>query len=136
MEMENKPMQQATAPVAQPIGPEQLQKFMQILQQYKTGKAQTENRIVASENWWKLRNTQEQQKETNVGKDGSFTSKSGWLHNVIVSKHADAMDAYPEPTFLPREESDKAEARMLSAIVPCILEQNQFEETYSDAMWD
>ena len=136
MEMENKPMQQpATAPVAQPIGPEQLQKFMQILQKYKTGKTNTENRIVASENWWKLRNTQEQQKETNVGKDGSFTSKSGWLHNVIVSKHADAMDAYPEPNFLPREEGDKQEARMLSAIVPCILEQNQFEETYSNAMW-
>ena len=136
MEMENKPMQpQSMVPMAQAIGPEQLQKFMQILQQYKTGKTHTENRIVASENWWKLRNTQEQQKETNVGKDGSFTSRSGWLHNVIVSKHADAMDAYPEPNFIPREETDKAEARMLSAIVPCILEQNQFEETYSNVMW-
>ena len=136
MELEQKPMlEQAMQPQAQAIGPEQLQRFMQILQKYKAGKTQTENRIVASENWWKLRNTQEEQKQTNVGKDGGFTSKSGWLHNVIVSKHADAMESYPEPNILPREQDDKGEAGILSAIIPCILEQNQFEETYSDAMW-
>ena len=132
---QNITQEQAAMPQAQAIGPEQLQRFMQILQKYKAGKSQTENRIVASENWWKLRNTQEEQKTTNVGKDGGFTSKSGWLHNVIVSKHADAMEAYPEPNILPREVDDKGEARILSAIIPCILEQNQFEETYSDAMW-
>ena len=136
MELEQKPMlEQTVQPQAQAIGPEQLQRFMQILQKYKSGKTQTENRIVASENWWKLRNTQEEQKQTNVGKDGGFTSKSGWLHNVIVSKHADAMESYPEPNILPREQDDKGEASILSAIIPCILEQNQFEETYSDAMW-
>ena len=139
MELEQKPTQeqpvQKQAATAQPIGPEQLRKFTQILQKYKTGKSQTENRIVASENWWKLRNTTEEQKQTNVGADGGFTSRSGWLHNVIVSKHADAMESYPEPNILPREEGDKGEANKLSAIVPCILEQNQFEETYSDAMW-
>ena len=62
-------------------------------------------------------------------------SRSGWLHNVITSKHADAMDAFPKAMFLPREESDREEARMLEQIVPCVLEQNGFEETYSDAMW-
>ena len=136
MELEQKPMlEQAMQPQVQAIGPEQLQRFMQILQKYKAGKTQTEKRIVASENWWKLRNTQEEQQQTNVGKDGSFTSKSGWLHNVIVSKHADAMESYPEPNILPREQEDKGEASILSAIIPCILEHNQFEETYSDAMW-
>ena len=136
MEMEQKPMQeQAAQPQVMPIGPEQLQKFTQILQKYKAGKSQTENRIVASENWWKLRNTMEQQKETNIGADGGFVSRSGWLHNVIISKHADAMESYPGPNILPREEGDKPQAQILSAIVPCILEQNNFEETYSDAMW-
>ena len=136
MEMEQKPMQeQAAQPQVMPIGPEQLQKFTQILQKYKAGKSQTDNRIVASENWWKLRNTMEQQKETNIGKGGGFVSRSGWLHNVIISKHADAMESYPGPNILPREEGDKGEAQILSAIVPCILEQNNFEETYSDAMW-
>ena len=139
MELERKPMEeQAMQPqqaVAKAIGPEQLRKFTQTLQQYKTGKARTENRIVASENWWKLRNTMEEQKQTNIGADGGFTSKSGWLHNVIVSKHADAMESYPEPNILPREEGDKQEAKSLSDIIPCILEQNHFEATYSTAMW-
>ena len=38
---------EAMAPNVAPIGPEQLQKFMQILQKYKAGKAMTEQRIVA-----------------------------------------------------------------------------------------
>ena len=143
--MESKPMEIKTkepaAPEAmntaavQPVDAEQLKKFTQVLQKYKAGKAQTESRILASENWWKLRNTTEEKKVTNIGKDGGFTATSGWLHNVIVSKHADAMEAYPEPNILPREESDKGEAQKLSAIVPCVLEQNQFESTYSDSMW-
>ena len=135
MELEQRPaagQPQATQAV---IGPEQIKKFTQVLEEYKSGKSRTEQRILASENWWKLRNTTEEKKETNIGKDGGYKSVSGWLHNVIVSKHADAMEAYPEPNILPREEGDKGEARMLSAIIPCILEQNRFESTYSDAMW-
>ena len=146
MEMVQKPTadiktKETTAPEAmnaagvQPIGAEQLNKFTLVLQKYKAGKSQTESRILASENWWKLRNTVEEQKTTGIGSDGGFTSVSGWLHNVIVSKHADAMEAYPEPNILPREDMDKGEARVLSAIVPCILEQNQYEATYSDVMW-
>ena len=118
-----------------PIGEEQLMKFTQVLEKYKAGKVQTENRILSSENWWKLRNTTEEQKVSQIGSDGGFTSVSGWLHNVIVSKHADAIEAFPEPNILPREEADKGEAKQLSAIVPCVLEQNNFEQTYSDAMW-
>ena len=143
--MEGKPIEIKTgepeAPEAmstagvQPIGANQLKKFTQVLEKYKSGKVQTEARIVASENWWKLRNTIEEQKVTNIGADGGFTATSGWLHNVIVSKHADAMDAYPEPNILPREKMDEGEAQKLSAIVPCVLEQNQFETTYSDNMW-
>lgn len=117
------------------IGAEQVKVFMRVLEEYKAGKVHTEQRILESENWWKLRNSVVEQRETDIGKDGGYTSVSGWLHNVIVSKHADAMDAFPEPNILPREEGDKGEARMLSAIVPCILEQNHFESTYSDAMW-
>ena len=143
--MESKPMdiktKEPAAPEAmnttavQPIGAEQLKKFTMVLEKYNSGKAQTKSRIIASENWWKLRNTIEEQKVTNIGADGGFTATSGWLHNVIVSKHADAMEAYPEPNILPREEADKGEAQKLSAIVPCVLEHNQFETTYSDNMW-
>lgn len=114
-----------------PVGAQQLRKFTMILKKYKSARNQTERRVIASENWWKLRNTVEEQK----GGCDRFHSTSGWLHNVIVSKHADAMEAYPEPNILPREAADRQEARVLSQIVPCVLEQNRFENTYSDVMW-
>jgi len=119
----------------QTIGVQQLREFTRVLQRYSAGLAQTRSRIISSENWWKLRNTAEERKTTGIGGDGGFRSVSGWLHNVIVSKHADAMEAYPEPNILPREAADTQQARMLTAVVPCVLEQNQFEKTYSDVMW-
>ena len=145
MEIEKRPEMQVMAsadksalpqaPMAQSIGAEQLQKFTKILEEYKTGKNNTEQRILASENWWKLRNSIEEQKDSKAAGDKCFKAVSGWLHNVIVSKHADAMKAFPEPNILPREQGDKGEALMLSAIIPCILEQNNFEATYSDVQW-
>ena len=129
MEIEKKPDR------AGAIGADQIRAFNKILEEYKAGKANTEQRILASENWWKLRNSIEEQKESKDSGGCGFKSTSGWLHNVIVSKHADAMECYPEPNILPREESDKGEARMLTAIIPCVLEQNKFERTYNDAMW-
>jgi hypothetical protein len=57
---------------------------------------------------------------------------SAWLFNCIANKHADAMDNFPSPNILPREEGDKGEAQMLTSIVPVILEQNDFEEVYSE----
>ena len=125
----------APAPMVQKIGAEQLKAFTKTLEEYKAGKVQTEQRILASENWWKLRNSIEEQKDSKAAGDDGFKAVSGWLHNVIVSKHADAMKAFPEPNILPREQGDKGEALMLSAIIPCILEQNNFEATYSDVQW-
>lgn len=116
-----------------PIGEQQIQDLMQILNKYRAGKKSVDSRIIASENWWKLRNDVEEDKDGHA-KPG-FRSKSGWLHNVITNKHADAMDAYPEPNILPREQGDKAEAAMLSKIIPVVLGKNQFETTYSKVMW-
>ena len=39
----------------QPIGAEQVRTAMQTLLQYKSGKAQLENRVIANNEWWKLR---------------------------------------------------------------------------------
>ena len=116
-----------------PVDEKRLAEFTQVLQKYKAGKASIERRTVAAENWWKLRNSAEERKSHDTG--GGFQAVSGWLHNVIVSKHADAMDAFPEPNILPREPDDRPEARILSKILPVILEQNAFEKTYSDGMW-
>ena len=116
-----------------PVDGERLREFTRVLQKYKAGKASIERRTIAAENWWKLRNQAEERKSIE-GLQG-FQAVSGWLHNIIVSKHADAMEAYPEPAILPREAGDRQEAGMLSRIIPVILEQNEFEKTYSDAMW-
>lgn len=117
-----------------PVGPERLQEWTRILARYRAGKASVERRIIQAENWWKLRNTTEEDKTADSPRTG-FRSRSGWLHNVIANKHADAMEAYPEPAVLPREPGDRQEAQTLSAILPVILEQNQFERTWSGAMW-
>ena len=117
-----------------PVDKERLLDFNKILQKYKAGKAHLEKRVVAAEQWWKLRNETEERKK-DIGWDDSFRAKSGWLHNVIVSKHADAMENYPEPLVLPREPGDKDMAKTLSSVLPVILEQNNFEKTYSDNWW-
>ncbi|MBP5462630.1 MAG: hypothetical protein J6Y20_10965 [Lachnospiraceae bacterium] len=116
------------------IDEKKLQELTQILQKYKGGKHRLERRVVSAENWWKLRNQIEERKTTDF-EDGGFRSKSGWLHNVIVSKHADGMEAYPEPNILPREPDDEEEAKKLSSIIPVVMEQNQCEDVYSDALW-
>ena len=114
----------------QPIGREAVHKATQILQKYKEGKANLEQRIIDNEQWYKLRHWESMRKSgTN-----DVEPTSAWLFNCIANKHADAMDNFPSPNVLPREEGDKAEAEMLTSILPVILDQNDFEKTY-DEVW-
>ena len=113
--------------LAQPIGREQVQQANLTLQKYKEGKANLEKKIVDNEQWYKLRHW-----ECMRGKKQDIEPTSGWLFNCIANKHADAMDNFPAPNILPREEGDKGEAEMLTSIVPVILDQCEFEQTYSD----
>ena len=115
--------------LTQVIGREQVQKASMILQKYKEGKANLERRIVDNEQWYKIRHW-----ECMRDKTEEVQPSSAWLFNCIANKHADAMDNYPSPNVLPREESDKGEAEMLTSILPVILDQCEFEETYSDVM--
>ena len=115
----------------QAIGREQVQAAQQTLNRYKEGKANLERRIVENEQWYKLRHWECMRKS----EQGQVEPSSGWLFNAIANKHADAMDNFPSPNVLPREEGDKGEAEMLSSILPVIMEQNDFEETY-DNVWD
>ncbi len=98
------------------------------LKKYKEGKANLERRIIDDEQWFKLRHWQ------SLDPDGN-ESASGWLFNSIANKHADAMDSYPSVCCLPREESDRPAARVLSQILPVIFERNGFEKLYNDAWW-
>ena len=114
----------------QPVGPEQVREAAMILMRYRQGKSNLENRIVENEQWWKLRHW-----ECMKTKDKELTPTSAWLFNVLANKHADAMDNYPEPNILPREEGDKREAKLLSQIIPVVIQQNDFMRTFSDAWW-
>ena len=116
--------------LAQVIGKEQIHKANTILQKYKEGKANLERRIVDNEQWYKIRHWECMRKKDTT----EVQPSSAWLFNCIANKHADAMDNFPSPNILPREEGDKGEAEMLTSIIPVILDQNDFEETYSDVM--
>ena len=111
--------------VEQPIGKEQIEEANQILLKYQQGKKFLDQRIVNNENWYKVRYGA-------VGNGSDVGSKSAWLFNAIANKHAEAMDNYPRPNILPREEGDQQEAKILSSIIPVILDQAEFEQTYSD----
>ncbi len=106
-----------------------------ILQQYKHGKANLEARIVEDELWYKLRHWEAigKKKQPQEGKVPS--PSSAWLFNTILNKHADAMDNYPEPIVLPRERSDENSAKTLSEVLPVILDYNDYEQVYSDNWW-
>lgn len=112
------------------IGVEQIRKATEILKKYKAGKARLEEKIIANEQFWKLR-------QWNYMNDGvaDFKPASAWLWSCIQSRYSDAMDSYPTCNFQPRQEDDKAEAKKLSSIIPVILEQNRYEEVYSDIVW-
>ena len=116
------------------IGKEQVQKAQGILQKYKDAKASLESRIVENERWYKVRHWEVVGAQQSGHKNDPRPT-SAWLFNSLANKHADFMDNFPEPNVLPREESDKKNAKQLSEIMPVILERNEFEQTYNDAAW-
>lgn len=109
------------------IKTEDIEKAIKTLLEYKEGKVNLEQKIIDNEQWYKLRHW-----ECMRGDKNEIQPTSGWLFNAIASKLADQMDNFPSPNVLPREEGDKAESEMLSSIIPVILDQDDFEQTYSD----
>lgn len=116
------------------IGDEWAKKGADLLLNYKNQLASEHERLIENERWYQLQNWRA------MDKDGARTgterqSTSAWTLNAIANKHADAMDNYPQPNVLPREKSDENAAKALSAIIPCILERRDYEETYSNMWW-
>ena len=103
-----------------------------LLDRYKQGKALLDKRVVANEEWYKLRHWE----QLRLKQENQPRTASAWLFNSVTTKHADLMDNYPQPNLLPREEADQMDAEALSMIVPVVLEQNDFEETYDRVQMD
>ena len=119
-------------PFSPVIGAEEVRAATETLKKYRQGKANLEKRVIENEQWFKMRHWQQFR---NKSREGDPEPASGWLFNSIINKHADAMDNFPELCVLPREESDQKTAQVLGAVLPAILEQNQFEQIYSDIWW-
>lgn len=126
--------QETIAPVMLTIiGTEEIEKAADTLQKYKEGKANLENRVKENEEWYRLRHWSYLRTQSN---NTDPEPASAWLFNSIANKHADAMDNFPEPVVLPREQNDQQDADILSDILPVILQRNNFEQTYDTAWWD
>ncbi len=111
------------------IGKDEVEKSLRTLKKYKSAKTNLENRIVDNEQWFKMRHWEQ------LSPESKNQNASAWLFNSIANKHADAMDNYPTVACLPREESDKKTAEVLSQILPVVFERNGFDKIYNDAWW-
>ena len=111
-----------------PIGAAEVRMARATLNRYKEGKANLERRVVDNAQWYKMRHWECMRGHGKAEVEPS----SGWLFNAIADKHGDAMDNFPSPNVLPREESDRGEATLLGAVLPVVLEQTEFEQVYDE----
>lgn len=110
-----------------PIGKDEIRRATELLGKYRASKANLEKRIVEDQQWYRLRQWECLRKK----KTQQIEPTSAWLFNTIANKHADAMDALPAAAILPREKGDVREAKLLSAIVPVVLDECDFEGVYA-----
>lgn len=120
-----------------PISKPEIANAYQTLLDYRQGKASLEERLLENQKWYTLRHWEflRIQEQNKTGKK-QVEPTSAWLFNSIANRHASAMDNFPTANILPREESDRGEAKALSAIIPVILDRCGFERTYSDTQDD
>jgi hypothetical protein len=115
------------------IGREEVANAYAILHKYRQGKTNLDNKVIDNYEWYKMRHWN--QVKQGEGDPNAINPVSGWLFNSIANKHADMMDNFPSANILPREEGDKAEAKMLSSIIPVILDTNGFKKVYSQSSY-
>lgn len=115
------------------VGPEQVRTAYEIYKKYRNGLNAFQERVINAEEWWKNNHWERFQ---GGDQDNDVKPVSAWLFNSLINKHADFIDNYPCPAILPREASDEETAKLLSEVVPVILENNGFAKTYNANCWD
>ncbi len=116
-----------------PVNESFISELTKQLMTYTTGKKTMEARIIENDKWYKSLHW-----DIVRGKSKSVNDPepvTAYLFSTIANKHADAMDYYPEPNILAREENDKEESQKLSKIVPVVLDKINYRKAYSDAWW-
>lgn len=129
--MPKKKIEDVTTEEKVTIGEMQIKEAFDILLGYKSEKQNLLANLEMNEDIWKMLHWN----YISTPEDNRIKPKSAWLVNTILNKHADAMDNFPTANILPREKSDEDTAKILSQVIPVILEQNGFEQTYSDVEW-
>ena len=109
------------------IKPEFFSKITECFTLYKEHKQEFDRRIIDNNRWFKSR--------YNSNKIEIDEPTTPYLFNVIANKHADAMDNYPEPSILEREERDRHMAETFTKILPLQLDLCGFKRTYNRAWW-
>lgn len=119
-----------------PVDKKRIREFNIELRKYQSGKQFHDARVIKNYNYYRLLQWEVMEAQSKGKVKQQIKPKSGWLFNAIANKHADAMDNFPRPNILPREEGDREEAEMLSSILPVVLDQCDFENTYSANNWE
>ena len=110
------------------ITPEFFSLMEEEFRRYKEHKKQFDRRVIENNRWFKSRYQGEQAEEMP-------SPTTPYLFNAIANKHADAMDNYPSPNVLEREEQDRELAETFTRILPIQLDLCNFRRTYSRAWW-
>lgn len=128
------------------INIEQLRLAQGLLEKYRAGKANFDNKLIENEDWWKLQHDRDfrhvryvRDEDGNIGvlaDHPRVKKQSAWMFNSVMNKHADIMDNFPDPVIMARSRDDEEVAKTLSSVLPVILENCNFEKTYSDNSWD
>lgn len=103
-----------------------------ILKKYQSGKAALDEKLIQNDQWYKSQHWDIIRQKQKSGEPEPVTA---YLFNTIANKHADAMDNFPSPNIIEREEMDVKEALSLSKILPLVLDKNKFRKTYNRAWW-
>jgi hypothetical protein len=125
-----------------PIGLDEIHEAMQTFRKYQNSKKQYDERFKQAFKEYNLLYTEATAPQIKTDDNGRPRKvlvpkrKGAQALNVIMNKHADAMDNYPEIICLPRAQDDEQAAKTLNSVIPCIHKRNGFIRTYSDEQLD
>lgn len=110
------------------IGKRDVDEAIDTLRKYKQGKINLETRIRDEDLWWRRR----QWREKGADEDDRRIPAGAQLFNSVENKIADIYDNAPDCSFLARSADDEEAAKVLTSVMPAILEQNGMEKAYFD----
>ena len=125
--MENTNLSDTEVPRSMLVNEDRINKWNAILRSYKNRRATIDEKIRSNEEFWRMRQWRAR------GHNGTMeTPSTAWLFTCIQGKLADVMDSYPTGNFRPRQKDDVEEAKRLTAVVPVVISQCNFEKTYRE----